>query len=162
MAGSELLGLSRRTCPKLRGRCGSYHGSGQTRRNDRVGKVLSQWRTDSRLLGKVLGAASTLGEKGSTMRFPATSGAWIAPRRSPVRVRLAPRKLPANRSFSCGEGLLTTSRRSCLKCAQVHYGTPLCRAFAARRRPLEDEPGRRARGGRATSPGSVGAAVGLA
>jgi hypothetical protein len=89
-----------------------YHERGPDSASRSSGKVLSYWRTDSRLLGKALGAASAIGRKGLNHAVPATSGDWIGPRRSPVRVRLAPSKTAANRWFSYWEERRRTSRRS--------------------------------------------------
>ena len=55
---------------------------------------LSYWRTAAKLLGKVLGARSPRARNGSAKPDPVESAAGIAPRRSPVRVRLAPNRSP--------------------------------------------------------------------
>ena len=61
-----------------------------------VSEALSQWRTGRRMLGNVLGRPRLRAKNSSTMRFAAIWREWIAPRRSLVRVRLAPsQKRPA-------------------------------------------------------------------
>jgi hypothetical protein len=91
--------------------------SGVTRRRSacRLGPrwwALSYWRTGCRVLGKVLGEPT--GWLGNPLVKPNSghASAEIAPRRSPVRVRLAPWKPPQTGGFLVERQRLATSRRS--------------------------------------------------
>jgi class 3 adenylate cyclase len=62
--------------------------------------ALSYWQTSRRVLGKMLGRASGCTGNGLSLPLQGIRSDWIAPRRSPVRVRLAPLK-PPQLGFSC-------------------------------------------------------------
>jgi hypothetical protein len=65
--------------------------------------ALSYWRTGCRVLGKVLGELTCRLAKPLVKPNSGHKSAEIAPRRSPVRVRLAALETAANQRFSCWE-----------------------------------------------------------
>jgi hypothetical protein len=83
-------------------------------------QALSCWRTGARLLGKVLGELTRRLGKPLIRPNSGPESAEIAPRRSPVRVRLVPLETAANRGFLVGRERMTTSRRSDLRCTQLY------------------------------------------
>ena len=69
-------------------KCGDFGTS--PRRFHPSARALSYWRTGCRVLGKVLGEITRRLEKPLVKPNSGQESAEIAPRRSPVRVRLAP------------------------------------------------------------------------
>ena len=62
-------------------------------------------------VGEGVGRPGLRAKKGSTMRFPAAEGAWIAPRTSSVRVRLAPFSSGSPGHFGGDEGFRSAACR---------------------------------------------------
>ena len=89
--------------------------------------ALSQWRTGCRLLGKLLGDLTRGRGKPLVKPHSGREGAEIAPRRSPVRVRLAPSKPPEIGGFPVGEERLAKhpGARStrCTQVPEMHRNT---------------------------------------
>jgi hypothetical protein len=120
--------------PPLRPRCGAHARPGALagyplRGSKRLqpaisarGQALSHRRTSCRLLGKLLGESSSGARNRLTKPYFGPESAEIAPRRSPVRVRLAPLETAGNRRFFFEERL-SRSRRSV---PQMDSGAPRC------------------------------------
>ena len=75
-------------------------------------RSLSEWRTGRGLLGKLLGETVPCTGNGSTKPRTASCSAGIAPRRSPVRVRLA----PPSKALETGPFRLKRGRRKSGRC----------------------------------------------
>jgi hypothetical protein len=128
--------------------------------------ALSYWRTGCRVLGKVLGELTRRLGKPLVKPNPGPESAEIAPRRSPVRVRLAPQgKGPHSGPFcsrvDCKSGLKFGSWSSLGRAAQATDGSqsaPLPRWQAAigalRRRIVASERAPARRAGRTVCRGS--------